>query len=255
MNNLQSKIVGDGNFEVYEDGTIYRFKKDGSKEIPPSHVLKGRNSEYLTMWAQCQGKQKHYYPHRMIAEAFLPNPESKPYVEIIDKNPYNLSVTNLRWMTNKERIDKMKKTRESNQVVCDKCGRKYDYTRESCPSCKNEEQKIEVAEKRKLKKRKKFEEELGSIPLDELKDNYRTAVELRLEGKTLEEISKYLDVTRERVRQMILTARTGGGRPKISKDILAYKTKITLLENKIEKLKRDKDDLESRLAKKANRGG
>ncbi|MDT2759297.1 sigma factor-like helix-turn-helix DNA-binding protein [Enterococcus xiangfangensis] len=247
---MKSKIVGGGNFEIYEDGTIYRFKKDGSKEIPPSQILKIRNSERLIVWAQYQGKQKHYYPHRLIAEAFIPNPENKPYVEIIDKNPYNLSVTNLRWMTNKERINKMKKTRKSKQVVCDKCGHKYDYTRESCPICKSATKKQVAAEERRLKKQKKLEAELGAIPLDELKDNYRSAVELRLEGKTLDEIGNHLGVTRERVRQMILTAKTGGGRTKIPKSILAYNRKINILEEKIKNLKRDRDKLESKLAVK-----
>lgn len=41
----------------------------------------------------------HKYIHRLLAEAFLPNPENLPEVDHIDRNPLNNDLSNLRWVT------------------------------------------------------------------------------------------------------------------------------------------------------------
>lgn len=37
--------------------------------------------------------------HRLVASAFIPNPENKPLVDHIDQNRQNNAVSNLRWVT------------------------------------------------------------------------------------------------------------------------------------------------------------
>lgn len=51
----------------------------------------------------CKGRKSRTIPlHIILAKAFIPNPENKPYIDHIDTNKENFSLDNLRWVTPKE---------------------------------------------------------------------------------------------------------------------------------------------------------
>lgn len=74
------------------------------------------------------GVTHHHKLHRLVAKAFLPNPENKPEVNHIDGNKLNNNVTNLEWNTTMEnhrhaRENGLRRKRLSDEEVHDICKR------------------------------------------------------------------------------------------------------------------------------------
>lgn len=65
------------------------------------HLL---DNGYCQVFLYRKGKSKGELIHRLVAKAFLPNPENKPEVNHIDCNPSNNTVTNLEWCTRLENM-------------------------------------------------------------------------------------------------------------------------------------------------------
>lgn len=57
---------------------------------------------YLTHILCVNGERHTTKVHRLVAIAFIPNPDNKPAIDHINENKQDNRVSNLRWVTNKE---------------------------------------------------------------------------------------------------------------------------------------------------------
>lgn len=80
-------------------GRAKSFKNGKAKILKPNI-----RSGYLSVQLSKDGKQKNFVVHRLVAQAFIPNPEGKPEVNHIDGHPLNDYVGNLEWATQSENI-------------------------------------------------------------------------------------------------------------------------------------------------------
>ena len=63
------------------------------------------------------GNSRSRKVHRLVAEAFIPNPDNKPFVNHKDCNPCNNAASNLEWCTPKENVAWMDKSNRRNPKV------------------------------------------------------------------------------------------------------------------------------------------
>lgn len=81
------------------------FTIDKLRKLKPEETKKG----YLRVDLYDEkGKRKHFKVHRLVAQAFIENPDGKPQVNHKDGNKHNNSVTNLEWVTDAENKDHRK---------------------------------------------------------------------------------------------------------------------------------------------------
>lgn len=115
MEEMWKRIEGYEQYEVSNLGRIKSFKQNSTKgEIS----LGNRDKKgYLTKTLYSgDGSKKTFKVHRLVAEAFLPNPDDLPQVNHKDENKTNNEIHNLEWCDAKynlsygTRTDRARKT-------------------------------------------------------------------------------------------------------------------------------------------------
>lgn len=92
--NMWKKISRNDNYSINEDGKVRNDKTNHTKKP----TLNKRNG-YLVVDLY-KGNQREKVPiHRLVAEAFIPNPDNKLTVDHTDGDRQNNSIDNLRWAT------------------------------------------------------------------------------------------------------------------------------------------------------------
>lgn len=107
----------EGLYQVSNYGRVKSLNKRKGRILKPAKDKGG----YLRVALHKQGTQKHYKIHRLVAQAFIPNPQNLPQVNHKDENPTNNTVQNLEWCDCQYNIDYS----QSKQVLCLETGKVY----------------------------------------------------------------------------------------------------------------------------------
>ena len=124
MEEIWKDIVGfEGWYQISNLGRVKSLKRYvkhnyGGDRVVEERIIKqtieNRKNGYGYMRTSLAkgsiGKQVRVNTHRLIAEAFIPNPDNKKFVNHKDGNKLNNSLDNLEWVTPKENVDHARKT-------------------------------------------------------------------------------------------------------------------------------------------------
>ncbi len=101
-------VVGfESEYEVSNRGrvrsTVYQSARNG---ISRKMLLKQNvnSNGYMQVYLRTPGRSVSRRVHRLVAEAFIPNPDNLPVVDHIDFNRTNNDIDNLQWLTYGENI-------------------------------------------------------------------------------------------------------------------------------------------------------
>ena len=140
MKTIKVLEVFDGlKIQVFNDGTIKtldhkNFRNNGRLDNRKGKILKPKLDKYgyKTIVLSKNGKRHNYTIHRLVAKAFIPNPNNLPQVNHKDGDKLNNNIENLEWCTCKEnqkhkwknglanykRNKKGQFTNEENEKIC-----------------------------------------------------------------------------------------------------------------------------------------
>lgn len=83
--------------DAYEVSNLGNIRNIKTKKLKKPY-LNEKGYLILSLWKNC--KPKSCRVHRLVAEAFLPNPNNLPQVNHKDENKTNNNVENLEWCDN-----------------------------------------------------------------------------------------------------------------------------------------------------------
>ena len=109
-------------FVIYENGELFDLEKMCFKK---QHQ---KSNGYYEYCIRNNGETVYKSVHRLVAEAFIPNPDNKPCIDHINTDKTDNRICNLRWCTEKENInnpltyERMNKAKKKGIIGMDKNG-------------------------------------------------------------------------------------------------------------------------------------
>lgn len=94
MDERWKPVKGFRDYYISDKGRLYSSLSDSFIRPTPTG-----DSGHLDVTLWINGRRYHRYIHRLVAEAFIPNPYNLPMVRHLDNDPTNNEVENLAWGT------------------------------------------------------------------------------------------------------------------------------------------------------------
>lgn len=137
-NEIWKDIQGyEGLYQVSNKGRVKSLDrivelKDGSKRSYKGKLLApaANNRNYFQVFLCKDLKRQTFLVHRLVLQAFTPNPLNKPEVNHIDEDSTNNDLSNLEWCTSKENCNhgtKIARASKPVKSICPKTGREAFY--------------------------------------------------------------------------------------------------------------------------------
>ena len=101
--NMRDVLGYEGLYKITEAGQVWSIKKQKWLSVFPRD-----RRGWLAVQLYKNGQQKLCRPHKLVGQAYIPNPENKPQVNHIDCNKSNNNYKNLEWVTHQENTNHAK---------------------------------------------------------------------------------------------------------------------------------------------------
>lgn len=169
----------EGLYSVSSEGIVYRHLKSGDVKEMTRHQ---NGSGYLCVVLSKDSEGTNKLVHRLVAEAYVPNPDNLPIVDHIDEDKTNPSASNLRWVT----------TQQNKEYYCTKDGRRLQIERGRKRKAQLNDYRDALIEK--VRKLKDMEKELAATT----RKLEAVTKELKLKKEVIEAQQKALEEYRKR---------------------------------------------------------
>lgn len=104
--------------EIKDYEGLYWISNLGYVKNKHNHILKPEysNKGYACVQLRKENKTRKHRVHKLVAKAFIPNPDNLPEINHIDENKVNNAVSNLEWCTHIQNMESY--TKNHPDSVC-----------------------------------------------------------------------------------------------------------------------------------------